>query len=1109
MDRGSSRSHHGSGSGRRLDRSKALKNVGYEVAADVETPRTSPHFDPSTPYGDLPNLRMRGFDGEFDRICRNLGFSDPEDFGIPSSVWEEARKERLSSDNFLFATSRDSSSRSPHSLSSDDFAFTPPRDSFSQSPPTVLTERRVKEPVNSIPVPPLDLSRGGERVRRAVDLSNIMLPRMTELSLSPPSPISLPRGDDRSSLEYFVPDRDEERPTSGLDDEERRLSESDEDQVSEDGKYTGKGAYVESSHDRDDLRMRLGETDSELTESTWESRGDPSSVNPADSSSAEVIVTPSAMLRRSMLFWERVEYLGSGSFGTVFKAISDDGFFLAVKEVSLLDQGNDAKQRIFQMEQEIAFLSRFTHQNLIQFYGTDKDGSKLFIFLELATQGSLVSIYQKYHLHHSQVSAYTQQILEGLNYLHSQDVVHRDIKCANILVDASGSVKLADFGLAKEISKFNWAKSCKGTVYWMAPEVVKTKPYGPSADIWSLGCTVLEMLTRRPPYPNLEWIEAFYKIGRGELPVIPNSLSEEARDFIKKCLRFNPDDRPTAAQLLKHPFVKQSRRDSTGSRQFSPMTVGSRRPLSPRWQSPLPPAASEAAARWQRRLLPRLQRLLPSSSGPQSHGRRGLEHFGGNFLFTTSRDSSSRSPHSLSSDDFAFTPPRDSLSQSPPTVLTERRVKEPVNSIPVPPLDLSRGGERVRRAVDLSNIMLPRMTELSLSPPSPISLPRGDDRSSLEYFVPDRDEERPTSGLDDEERRLSESDEDQVSEDGKYTGKGAYVESSHDRDDLRMRLGETDSELTESTWESRGDPSSVNPADSSSAEVIVTPSAMLRRSMLFWERVEYLGSGSFGTVFKAISDDGFFLAVKEVSLLDQGNDAKQRIFQMEQEIAFLSRFTHQNLIQFYGTDKDGSKLFIFLELATQGSLVSIYQKYHLHHSQVSAYTQQILEGLNYLHSQDVVHRDIKCANILVDASGSVKLADFGLAKEISKFNWAKSCKGTVYWMAPEVVKTKPYGPSADIWSLGCTVLEMLTRRPPYPNLEWIEAFYKIGRGELPVIPNSLSEEARDFIKKCLRFNPDDRPTAAQLLKHPFVKQSRRDSTGSRQFSPMTVGSRLQ
>lgn len=326
MDRGSSRSHRGSGSGRRLDRSKALKNVGYEAAADVETPRTSRRIDPRTPDGDLPDLKMWGFDGEFDRIRRNLGISEPEDFGIPSSVWEEARKERSSSDNSLFTTSRDSFSRSPPSLSSDDFVFTPPCDSFSQSPPTVLTERGVKEPVNNLPVPPLHPSRGGERVRRAVDLSNIMLPnRMAGSSLSPPPPISLPCGDYGSSfVEYFVPDRDEGQPTSLLD-EERRPSESEEDRVSEDGKYTGRGASdVESSHDEENLRMRLGETDSELTESTLESPGDPSSWNPAYPSAAELIViSPSAMLRRSMSFWVRGEHLGSGSFGTVFKAISE------------------------------------------------------------------------------------------------------------------------------------------------------------------------------------------------------------------------------------------------------------------------------------------------------------------------------------------------------------------------------------------------------------------------------------------------------------------------------------------------------------------------------------------------------------------------------------------------------------------------------------------------------------------------------------------------------------------------------------------------------------------------------------------------------------------
>ncbi|KAF8395803.1 hypothetical protein HHK36_019757 [Tetracentron sinense] len=112
--------------------------------------------------------------------------------------------------------------------------------------------------------------------------------------------------------------------------------------------------------------------------------------------------------------------------------------------------------------------------------------------------GSLVNLYRKYNLGYSHVSAYTRQILNGLKYLHERNMVHRDIKCANILVDASGSVKIADFGLAKA-TNLNDVKSFQGSAFWMAPEVVnrKTPGYGLAADIWSLGCTVLEMLTHQ------------------------------------------------------------------------------------------------------------------------------------------------------------------------------------------------------------------------------------------------------------------------------------------------------------------------------------------------------------------------------------------------------------------------------------------------------------------------------------------------------------------------------------------------------------------------------------------------------------------------------------
>ncbi|KAL3736629.1 hypothetical protein ACJRO7_025556 [Eucalyptus globulus] len=283
-------------------------------------------------------------------------------------------------------------------------------------------------------------------------------------------------------------------------------------------------------------------------------------INDEDSSSTTTTptnISPGRTSRRIITDFDKGQLLGRGSFGSVYEGIADDGFFIAIKEVSLLDQGDRGRQIILYLEQEIALLSQFEHENIVRFLGTAKDDSNLYIFLELMTKGSLANLYQTYHLRNSQVSSYTRQILSGLKYLHDRNVVHRDIKCANILVHANGTVKLADFGLAKATT-LNDVKSCKGTAFWMAPEVVNARDrgYGLAADIWSLGCTVLEMLTSRVPYFPLEWMQALFRIGRGEPPPVADSLSMDARDFILQCIRVEPEDRPTAAQLLDHPFVK-------------------------------------------------------------------------------------------------------------------------------------------------------------------------------------------------------------------------------------------------------------------------------------------------------------------------------------------------------------------------------------------------------------------------------------------------------------------------------------------------------------------------------------------------------------------------
>eukprot|EP00249_Psilotum_nudum_P019080 c27091_g1_i2 orf=548-1243(-) len=179
------------------------------------------------------------------------------------------------------------------------------------------------------------------------------------------------------------------------------------------------------------------------------------------------------------------------------------------------------------------------------------------IFLELVRMGSLESILRKYgYLEEQVIRIYTRQILYGLEYLHQRNTIHRDIKCANILVDVNGQVKLADFGVAKRVD-LSVAASCKGTPLYMAPEVMKSgqKRYGLLADIWSLGCTVLEMADGKPPWSNLQGFGFYFKVNGGELPPIPEHLSAEAKSFILSCLRLNPVDRPTASELLQHPFV--------------------------------------------------------------------------------------------------------------------------------------------------------------------------------------------------------------------------------------------------------------------------------------------------------------------------------------------------------------------------------------------------------------------------------------------------------------------------------------------------------------------------------------------------------------------------
>ncbi|KAL6581500.1 hypothetical protein OROMI_007423 [Orobanche minor] len=260
--------------------------------------------------------------------------------------------------------------------------------------------------------------------------------------------------------------------------------------------------------------------------------------------------------------WKKGKLLGRGTFGHVYVGFnSETGEMCAMKEVTLFADDAKSKESAKQLGQEIALLSRLRHPNIVQYYGSESVGDKLYIYLEYVSGGSIHKLLQEYgKLGESAIRSYTQQILSGLAYLHAKNTVHRDIKGANILVDPNGRVKLADFGMAKHITGQSCPLSFKGSPYWMAPEIIRNSSgCSLAVDIWSLGCTVLEMATSKPPWSQYEGVAAMFKIGNSkELPKNPDYLSDEGKEFVRLCLKRNPLHRPSATQLLEHSFVKNA-----------------------------------------------------------------------------------------------------------------------------------------------------------------------------------------------------------------------------------------------------------------------------------------------------------------------------------------------------------------------------------------------------------------------------------------------------------------------------------------------------------------------------------------------------------------------
>eukprot|EP00178_Gracilaria_changii_P023257 TRINITY_DN70582_c0_g1_i1.p1 TRINITY_DN70582_c0_g1~~TRINITY_DN70582_c0_g1_i1.p1 ORF type:complete len:474 (-),score=72.72 TRINITY_DN70582_c0_g1_i1:1046-2467(-) len=257
--------------------------------------------------------------------------------------------------------------------------------------------------------------------------------------------------------------------------------------------------------------------------------------------------------------FEKLECIGKGSFGEVFKGREiSTGKIVALKLVDLekMDEEIDVIQR------EIEVMRQISNPYVVQYYSSLMEGSTLWIVMEYMSAGSLKELIDKIGpLPEEAVATVMKALCRGLDYVHRGSKLHRDIKAANILLNDNGEVKLADFGVAGQMTTtVRQRNTFVGSPFWMAPEVVQKSLYNEKADIWSMGITGIELANGLPPYATEHPFRALFLIPKNPPPRVEGShFSDSFKDFIALCLKKNPIERPSAEQLLQHSFLRKAR----------------------------------------------------------------------------------------------------------------------------------------------------------------------------------------------------------------------------------------------------------------------------------------------------------------------------------------------------------------------------------------------------------------------------------------------------------------------------------------------------------------------------------------------------------------------
>ncbi|KAG7390794.1 hypothetical protein PHYPSEUDO_006616 [Phytophthora pseudosyringae] len=260
--------------------------------------------------------------------------------------------------------------------------------------------------------------------------------------------------------------------------------------------------------------------------------------------------------------YEVLERIGEGSYGKVYKAVNKaNAEVVALKVVPVESEDRAAFD---ELTREIRILERCESPFVVQYRGSFSYEAQLWIAMEFCAAGSLADLHAlrgRHVLSEAEIAAVCANVALGLDHLHSRGLIHRDIKAGNLLLNGDGVAKLADFGVSAQLTAtVGKRRTVIGTPFWMAPEVIQEAQYDCKADLWSLGITALELAEGEPPLAHMHPMRAIFLIPNRAPPELrePNKYSTEFRDFLAVCLKKDPQERASAEELLRHPFIARN-----------------------------------------------------------------------------------------------------------------------------------------------------------------------------------------------------------------------------------------------------------------------------------------------------------------------------------------------------------------------------------------------------------------------------------------------------------------------------------------------------------------------------------------------------------------------